>query len=186
MWRDLKMVKFGYYKKLGAQQKLIYNKSDAIARVKLEKPERLLPYIKALEKALGTDNRPKTEEISQKFVTSLCILFSVPKIKVRVLARRPSKDWGELHGLYEATEDKTPVISVWMRTAKRKQVVAFKTFLRTIVHEFMHHLDYHGLKLEDSFHTEGFYKRESSLMRILMKQSGTAIKTKTTKKTVTK
>ena len=163
------MVKFAYYKKLTVEQKRIYNKSDAITRVKLDKPERLLPYIRALSKALDVDDRSKTEEVAQKFVTSLCILFSVPKIKVRVLARRPSEDWGELHGLYEATENKTPIISVWMRTAKRKQVVAFKTFLRTIIHEFMHHMDYHSLKLEDSFHTEGFYKRESSLMKIIMK-----------------
>lgn len=166
------MVKFGYYKKLSAEQKRIYNKSDGITRVKLKKPERLRPYINAIEKALSSDDRPRTEEVAQKLATSLCILFSVPKIKLRVLARRPSEGSGELHGLYEAEEDKTPVISVWMRTAKRKQVVAFKTFLRTIIHEFMHHLDYHSLELEDSFHTEGFYKRESSLMKILIKLSG--------------
>ena len=33
-----------------------------------------------------------------------------------------------------------------------------------LLHELGHHLDYERLKLEDSFHTEGFYKRESSLM----------------------
>jgi hypothetical protein len=31
-----------------------------------------------------------------------------------------------------------------------------------------HHLDYEHLKLGDSFHTEGFYKRESSLFHQLM------------------
>jgi hypothetical protein len=50
-----------------------------------------------------------------------------------------------------------------MRTAKRKQVVAFKTFLRTVLHELCHHLDYEYFGLEDSFHTEGFYQRESNL-----------------------
>jgi hypothetical protein len=50
-----------------------------------------------------------------------------------------------------------------MLTAKRGQVVAFKTFLRTLLHEICHHLDYAYLKLDDSFHTDGFYKRESSL-----------------------
>ena len=39
-----------------------------------------------------------------------------------------------------------------------------RTFLRTLLHELGHHLDYQLLKLADSFHTEGFYKRESSLM----------------------
>ena len=55
-----------------------------------------------------------------------------------------------------------------MRTAQRKQVVAFRTFLRTFLHEIGHHLDYELLELEETFHTEGFYKRESSLFRQLM------------------
>ena len=86
------------------------------------------------------------------------------------MAKRPSKSWGEMHGLYEYDEesDTHPVLTVWMRTAQRKQPVAFKTFLRTVVHEFMHHLDFAHLKLEDSFHTEGFYKRENNLVKILI------------------
>jgi hypothetical protein len=46
---------------------------------------------------------------------------------------------------------------------QHKRVVAFKTFLRTLLHELCHHLDYELLNLPDSFHTEGFYKRLSSL-----------------------
>ena len=58
-------------------------------------------------------------------------------------------------------------ITVWMRTVHRKQVVAFRSFLRTLVHEFLHHLDYEHFKLPETFHTEGFYKRESSLANAL-------------------
>jgi hypothetical protein len=50
-----------------------------------------------------------------------------------------------------------------MRTARHRRVVAFRTFLRTLLHEAGHHLDYTYLKLAHSFHTEGFFKRESSL-----------------------
>ena len=32
-----------------------------------------------------------------------------------------------------------------------------------ILHELCHHLDYELYKLPETFHTEGFYKRESSL-----------------------
>jgi hypothetical protein len=42
-------------------------------------------------------------------------------------------------------------------------VVAFRTFLRTLLHEVCHHLDYTYLRLPDSFHTQGFFQRESSL-----------------------
>jgi len=54
-----------------------------------------------------------------------------------------------------------------MFTAKRGQVVAYKTFLRTLLHEMVHHLDYQLLDLDDSFHTDGFFQRESSLVRQL-------------------
>jgi hypothetical protein len=47
-------------------------------------------------------------------------------------------------------------------------VVAFRTFLRTLLHEFCHHLDYTLLGLQDSFHTEGFFRRESGLFSQLV------------------
>ena len=59
-----------------------------------------------------------------------------------------------------------------MRTAALKKVVAFRTFLRTLVHELCHHLDYELFKLEETFHTEGFYKRESSLANALFEAAG--------------
>ena len=55
-----------------------------------------------------------------------------------------------------------------MRTARRYQVVRFRTFLRTLLHERCHHLDSELVALPDSFHTEGFYKRESRLLRQLV------------------
>ena len=61
-------------------------------------------------------------------------------------------------------------ITLWMRTAQKKQVVAFRTFLRTFLHEIGHHLDYELLRLAETFHTEGFYKRESSISNALLAQ----------------
>ena len=55
-----------------------------------------------------------------------------------------------------------------MRTARQARVVAFRTFLRTLLHEIGHHLDYTHLKLAESFHTEGFFRRESSLFHQLV------------------
>ena len=55
-----------------------------------------------------------------------------------------------------------------MRTARKRQVVAFKSFLRTLCHELCHHLDYELFALEETFHTDGFYKRESSLANALL------------------
>ena len=54
-----------------------------------------------------------------------------------------------------------------MRTRALEKVVKPKTFLRTVVHELLHHLDVTIFALEDSFHTEGFFRRESSVVRAL-------------------
>jgi hypothetical protein len=88
-------------------------------------------------------------------------------VRVEVLAVRPHKPTEELHGLYTWEQGKTPRVQVWMRTAKQQRVVAFRTFLRTLLHEMCHHIDYTLYGLAESFHTEGFFRRESSLVRQL-------------------
>src|SRR5262249_13457337 len=61
-----------------------------------------------------------------------------------------------------------PEIVLWMRTAQRHDVVKPRTFLRTLLHELCHYLDYSHLGLEDSYHTMGFFKRESFLVKALI------------------
>ena len=154
---------FAYYNRLTRAQKRIYEKSDDVNTVPLPQPASLYPLVDALAEALEREDRRKTQAVSQALVSGLTGRLRVSPVEVEVLAKRPSRTWGELHGLYTPAEDGTPAqVTVWMRTAQRRQVVAFRTFLRTLLHEFCHHLDYELLGLEDSFHTQGFYKRESS------------------------
>ena len=96
-----------------------------------------------------------------------------------MLAARPHARWGELHGLYETSgrPADTPLITLWMRTARQKRVVAFRTFLRTLLHEIGHHVDYTRLRLGDSFHTQGFYQRESHLFHQLVTDGGQSMAT---------
>lgn len=49
-------------------------------------------------------------------------------------------------------------ILIHNRTAVRGQILAPKTFLNTLLHEWMHHYDSCKLKL-DSIHSKGFYTR---------------------------
>src|SRR5205814_1648653 len=82
-------------------------------------------------------------------------------VAIRVELKRPATRRGELHGLYTpANGHGRDAIRLWMITAKRGQVVAYRTFLRTLLHEICHHLDYTYLHLRDSLHTQGFYQRE--------------------------
>jgi hypothetical protein len=160
---------FSYYKKLSAAGKRTYRTSDEIQAVPLHDTEALRPLMRRLASALEQENREQTEEICKTLTSGMSNRLGVPPLRVKVLAVRPSAEWGELHGLYELAEGRaSAVISLWMRTAKHKRVVAFRSFLRTLLHEFCHHLDYHLYHLPDSFHTEGFYKRESSLFHQLV------------------
>jgi hypothetical protein len=153
---------YAYYDKLSARDKATYRESDRIARVPLNAPEVMWPLVEQIRAALEKANRVDVQASVQRLVTAIIADLGVPPARVKVLAARPSHDWGEVQGLYEPEED-VAVITVWMRTAAKKHVVAFKTFLRTVLHEICHHLDYELYGLEESFHTEGFFKRESSL-----------------------
>jgi hypothetical protein len=130
----------------------------------------LTPCALTIADALAAGDRRRVQAASQALLDAACALFRVAPLHVEVRGVRPSDRHGELHGLY------TPIngargrdrVQIWMHTARRRQVVAFKTFLRTLLHELCHHLDYERLKLDQSFHTEAFYKRESSLMYAIL------------------
>src|SRR5215813_242536 len=159
---------FAYYRNLSRAQQAIYRKSDSITEIRLPQPAALHPLVAALEIALTSEDRAATQEASERLVRGLTDAMGVRAVRVEVLAARPHARWGELHGLYTFTQGQRPRIQLWMRTAKQKRVVAFRTYLRTLLHEVGHHVDYMLLGLKDSFHTEGFYKRESSLFHQLV------------------
>ena len=118
-----------------------------------------------------------TQQATERLILGLLEMLRLSPVRVEVLAARPHARWGELHGLYTAERGRTPKIQLWMRTAKQKRVVAFRTFLRTLLHEVGHHVDYMGLRLAESYHTDGFYKRESSLFHQLVTDRRTAMPT---------
>ena len=162
-------MRFAYYDRLSASRKRIYRQSDAIETIGLPRNAAVGSSVGQIRAALIAENRTRVQVACQRLIDMLVDGYKVPPIRVRVLAQRPSGDYGELHGLYEPEEGRAKArITVWMRTASRRQVVAFKTFLRTLIHELCHHLDYELFALEETFHTEGFYKRESSLSNALM------------------
>ena len=161
---------FAYYDRLGAASRKTYRKSDAILRVEVPDASALTPLAQAIGAALDATDRAAVERACQALIDALNRQLATPPVKVRVLERRPANAEGELQGLYEPDEVTGGVarISVWMRTAQRVQVVKFRTFLRTLVHEVCHHLDYELYKLAETFHTEGFYARESALVREIL------------------
>ena len=159
---------FAYYDRLPAAQKRIYRDSDAVREVALPQAELLHPLMPLLRDALERDDPRAVTAAANALVLGLTRLLQVPEVSVIVLADRPRRKGAELHGLYTAEPGRRPVIRVWMRTAAFGRVVAFKTFLRTLLHEVLHHLDFTLYRFRESYHTQGFYARESSLVRKLM------------------
>lgn len=164
---------FNYYYNLTKKQQLIYRKSDRIGTVPLHGEDDFHEHLSALKEALVREDRKCIVQSAHSLINDLATGLGIPPVQVKVLSVRPSNARSELHGLYETMAGgNKAVITVWMRTVKHKRVVAYRTFLRTLLHEFCHHLDYEYYKLADSYHTEGFFKRESSLLKQLLPNVG--------------
>jgi hypothetical protein len=166
-------MRFAYYRRLTRRQQAVYRASDAQPALELAAPELARRAAAELRSVLarGTGDaahRQAVERAAGRLARELCRQLAVEPVAVRVLARRPHSDEAELHGLYIWEPGRRARIQLWLRTARRRQVVAFRTFLRTLLHELCHHLDFHRFELEESFHTEGFFRRESQLARMLL------------------
>ena len=162
--------RFAYYDTLSPRSKKTYRASDRIERVLVPDVAALQPAARAVGPALEAEDRAAVEQACQALVDGLNARLETPPVVVRVLERRPADETSELQGLYEPDEitGGRARITVWMRTARKVQVVKFRTFLRTLIHEVIHHLDYELYGLEETFHTQGFYSRESLLMKELL------------------
>jgi len=138
--------------------------SDRIRTLDLPQDGRLLTIAQSIESAMKAGKSPDVYRACAEFLAATSAFYRVPTSTVRVLAARPLRvreNWAtELFGDYNP---ETMLVRVWMRTAVRKQVTSFGTFLSTLCHEFCHHLDYQRFGFCDSWHTRGFYERSAVL-----------------------
>lgn len=134
-----------------------YRKSNAVTSTNFCSAETVREIVSLLlmeESALFREKR------GQLLLDILSESFSIvpPKLTVQDKPQRHTKREGKLSqktfGTYNAGN-----IRIANRTAIRGKVVAARTFLDTLIHEFMHHYDFHVLKLSRSLHTSGFFLR---------------------------
>ena len=169
-------MRFGYYERLSTADKATYRASDEVRELPLREPGSLHGLVQGLQDSLATGELRLATMSAQALCDGLTVMCEVEPVRVEILAVRPTfVEGGELHGLYRWGEEEggpdglgPPLIQVWMRTAAKARVVAFRTFLRTLLHEVLHHLDLALLGLPQSFHTQGFFARESSLFNQLV------------------
>ena len=138
--------------------------SDRIRTLDLPQDECLRTCGKSVESAMKDETSVAVRLACTEFLAATSEFYRTPICGVRVLAARPLRvreNWAsELFGDYNP---ETMLIRVWMRTAVRKEITSFGTFLSTLCHEFCHHLDFQRFGFPDSWHTRGFYERTATL-----------------------
>ena len=121
---------------------------------------------------LAAGDKSRVRGATQAVIDLLCAAAHVPPARIALRERAYAKFKGDqavwkLYGL--CAPDGT--ITLAFRTAVRRKVIAFKTYLNTLAHEFMHHYDRRRLELGASFHTRGFYERVRGLVGRLVPAS---------------
>jgi hypothetical protein len=138
--------------------------SDRIKTLDLPCSGALTEITQRLELGMKSDNIRDVRSACTEFLAAASSFYEIAKCGVRVLAARPLRT--REHGTFELFGDYAPdsmLIRVWMRTAIRREVTSFGTFLSTLCHEFCHHLDFKRFGFVDSWHTRGFYERAGVL-----------------------
>lgn len=141
-----------------------FEESDRINTLDLPQDGRLPAIATSIELAMKAEQTAGVRSACAEFLIAASQFYRVPDCGVRVLAARPlhvREAWAtELFGDYTP---ETMLSRIWMRTAVRKEMTSFGTFLSTLCHEFCHHLDYKKFGFADSWHTRGFYERAAVL-----------------------
>jgi hypothetical protein len=157
-----------WYRRLPPALRRVAAASDRVPVLPLRAGPELRDAVAALPWALAGGECAPVQAASQRIADGACRALAVSRVRITVHAQRPRDGRGELHGLYVPVPNpRLAQITLWMRTAKRRDVVKPRTFLRTLLHELCPHFDYEWLRLRESLHTQGFYQRESSLLAAL-------------------
>lgn len=143
-----------------------YKFSNKITTVALNK------FDKKIMKKLLSDKGDRQVN-GQALLDYLCDKFKIAHVHLTVADKnRVKKGRGTTHGFIRMglnlkknsdTLCKSKYIVVYNKTAVRGQTVSIKEFTDTLLHEFIHHYDIQFLKMINSIHSAGFYKRISDL-----------------------
>jgi hypothetical protein len=145
-----------------------YERSNVILQLEYLPSEQAL----ALARELLDIHPEKRGPISKRLLDLLASELRVPPVKLR-FKNEPQKHRrknGRLTYKEYAYYEPDGTITIFNITAVRKQYLAAKSYLDTLIHEFLHHLDYELLGLQHTYHTRGFYSRLGDLMTKLTRE----------------
>jgi hypothetical protein len=139
--------------------------SERLTSIELPSSSEFQKLAQDIERVMTDGAREQVRRACADFLASAAAFYGIRTPEVRALAARPLRvregGWQtELFGDYSLNDAH---IRIWTRTAVRKQVTSFGTFLSTLCHEFCHHLDCRKFGFSSSPHTLGFYERAALL-----------------------
>lgn len=139
-----------------------YTKSNKILAVDAYISRQAKQLARKLLESRETDAR---QTLASLILEELNNLADIPPVSVKI---SDAKQWHKKYKgkvafkQYGYYKPDTKYIYITNRTAVRGQMLAPKTFLDTLLHEWLHHYDTERLRL-DSIHTAGFYARLKDL-----------------------
>ena len=139
-----------------------YNKSNKITSVKFKVNISSVDLVKYL---LDTSETKERQRLGEMLLDELSDTAQIDIVNLKISdtnqyhKKSNSRVVLKQYGYYRP---KSNYIYIQNRTAVRGQLLASKTFIDTLLHEWLHHYDTHKLKL-NSIHTKGFYLRLNNL-----------------------
>jgi hypothetical protein len=139
-----------------------YDYSNSVTKVKMPISQEAVDLARGLLTALEYEER---QDLSEQLLDELSDLAEVDIVEFNLVdgnqihKKRNGKIVMKRYGVYKVS---TKTITIHHRTAARGQVLAAKSYLDTLLHEWLHHYDFKKLKL-NSIHSRGFYLRLNDL-----------------------
>jgi len=139
-----------------------YTRSNKITRVKFKVNISSVDLVKYL---LDTSETKERQRLGEMLLDELSDTAQIDIVNLKI------SDTNQYHKKsnnrvvfkqYGYYRPKSNYIYIQNKTAVRGQLLAAKTFIDTLLHEWLHHYDTHKLKL-NSIHTKGFYLRLNDL-----------------------
>jgi len=144
------------------RRKTNYEKSNAITRIDFSITTRMELLAVKILKSKSTERRQK---LSTWLMNRLCRASEIAPVKVKISSKKQyhKKTKGRtVFKQYGYYKPQNKYIYINNRTAVQGKPLAPKTFLDTLLHEWLHHYDHERLGL-NSIHTAGFYARLKDL-----------------------
>ncbi|PIR66391.1 MAG: hypothetical protein COU51_03875 [Parcubacteria group bacterium CG10_big_fil_rev_8_21_14_0_10_36_14] len=143
-----------------------YLKSNHILKIDLNISKNARLFVNAL---LESSNEFDRQRFGEALLDELSDLAKIDIVELKISntkqyhKRYQNKIVSKQYGYYKPNAN---YIFIYNRTAVQGKNLAPKTFLDTLLHEWLHHYDFKKLGL-NSIHSSGFYKRLGHLKEML-------------------